>query len=312
MVSNLPGQGGAGWRMEVAGKLIAEELQRPMTTGVVVTPGYFGTIGLQLVRGRDFDANDGAPGKEAIVVSRKFAARHFPGQDPIGQQIRIYTSGNTPRPWMRIVGIAPDIRQQGPNDRAEDPVVFVPYRFEEPFRFMTVLLRSRAAPATLTSALRAEVQAIDQDLTLNEPRVLQEQFERSRWYLRIFGTLFLTFALVALGMAAVGIYAVMAQAANRRTREIGVRMALGAGVNSILRLVLGRGMKQLAIGLVLGLAAGLAVCRLMGTILLGVAPNDPLTFISVAAVLCITGLIATGVPARRAARLDPVKALRYE
>ncbi|MEP7366634.1 MAG: FtsX-like permease family protein, partial [Acidobacteriota bacterium] len=139
-----------------------------------------------------------------------------------------------------------------------------------------------------------------------------EQFERSRWYLRVFGTMFFIFALVALGMAAVGIYAVMAQAANRRTREIGVRMALGAGMSSILRLVLGRGMKQLAVGLALGLAAGLAVCRLMGVILLGVAPNDPLTFISVSVVLCLVGLIATGVPARRAARLDPVKALRYE
>ncbi|HZO56965.1 MAG TPA: ABC transporter permease [Bryobacteraceae bacterium] len=311
MVSNLPGQGGSGWRTEIAGKLIAEERQRPMSTGIVAKPGYFGAVGLPLVRGRDFDESDGAPGKEAAIVSQKFASRHFPGKDPIGQEIRIYTNGNTPRPWMRIVGVAPDVRQNGPGDRAEDPVLFVPYRFE-PYRFMTVLLRSRTAPATLTAALRAEVQEIDQDLPLNEPRVLQEQFERSRWYLRVFGTLFMTFALVALGMAAVGIYAVMAQAANRRTREIGVRMALGAGVNSILRLVLGRGMKQLAIGLVLGLAAGLAVCRLMGVILLGVAPNDPLTFISVAAVLCITGLIATGVPARRAARLDPVKALRYE
>jgi predicted permease len=311
MVSNLPGQGAARWRCEFPGKLVAEERQRPAVAAIIATPGYFATVGVPLVRGREFEPTDGASGKEAAIVSQKFAASHFPGEDPLGKEFRVYSEGNTPRPWMKVVGVVPDVRQNGPGDRAEDPVIFVPYRFES-YSGMTVLLRSRAAPALLTAALRTEVQQMDQDLALSDPRVLREQFERSRWYLRVFGTLYAVFALVALCMAAVGIYAVMAQAAQRRTREIGVRMALGAGVTSILRLVLGRGIRQLLAGLVLGLAAGLSVCRLMQTILLGVSPTDPVTFIGVAVILCSVGLIATGIPARRAAHLDPVKALRYE
>jgi ABC-type antimicrobial peptide transport system permease subunit len=160
--------------------------------------------------------------------------------------------------------------------------------------------------------LRNEVRQIDQDLPLFDTLTLEERFSRQRWYLRVFGTMFLVFAGVAMGMASVGIYAVVANAVSRRTREIGVRMALGAGVGSILRLVLGRGVRQLVLGMALGLAAALMVCRLMAGLLFKVSPSDPMTFVSVSLVLGGVGFLATWLPARRAARLDPVKALHYE
>ena len=177
---------------------------------------------------------------------------------------------------------------------------------------MFALFRTQIPPSDLTASVRSEVQQIDQDLPLFDTMTLVKLFERGHWYLSVFGTVFLIFAVVALGMAALGLYAVMAYAVGRRTREIGVRMALGANVGSILRLVLARGVKQLTLGLVLGLAVALGVCRLMAGVLLKVSPNDPLTFILVALTLVAAGLLATWFPARRAARLDPVKALRYE
>lgn len=310
-VSNTPGGGGAGWRFELEGKPIDDARSRPAVSGVVAAPGYLRLLGLSLLQGRDFNDTDGLAGKEAVIVSQNFVSRHFPNQDPIGKRMRIYNSENAPRPWMTIVGVMPEMRQTQPSERMQDPVVLVPYRFES-YGGMVLLLRTGGSPAALAPAVRNEVAQIDRDLALYETSSLAEHFARQRWYLRVFGTVFLIFAVIAMGMAAVGIYAVMAHATSRRTREIGVRMALGADVRSILRLVLGRGLIQLALGMVLGIVAALAVCRLMSGLLFGVSAADPLTFVTVALALGAAGLAATWFPARRAARLDPVRALRYE
>jgi predicted permease len=311
LVSSPPANGARGWRFEIEGKPVAEERQRPAAVSVTASSRYFRVLGVNLLRGKDFDETDGFPGKETVIVSAGFATKFFPSQDPLGKQIRLFDREKKPRPWMTIIGIGPNIRQRSPDDPNQDPVFYLPYRFENDTS-MAVMIRTSGSPDDLTSAVRREVQQLDQDLPLFDTMSLDKRFARGRWHLRVFGTLFFIFALVALGMAAVGVYAVMANAANRRTREIGVRMALGAGAGSIVTLVLGRGVKQLVLGTVLGLGAALAICQLMSRLLFGVSPNDPVTFITVAVALTSAGLLATWIPARRAARLDPVKALRYE
>ncbi|HEX6546476.1 MAG TPA: FtsX-like permease family protein, partial [Bryobacteraceae bacterium] len=251
------------------------------------------------------------PGKESVIVCRQFAARCFPKESPIGKQLRLFPSNNQPTPWMTIVGVLPDLRQDDPNQPTEAPVIFVPYRLD-PSGDMAILIRAGGPVASLAPALRREVQRADEELPLFEVQSLEERFQRSRWYLRVFGTLFSVFAIIALGMAAVGIYAVMAHSTGQRRQEIGVRVALGAGFADVLRLVLGGGVKQLMMGATIGLTAAISVCRLMARILFKVSPNDVLTLALVTLALLAVGLAACWIPARRAAKLDPVKALRYE
>jgi predicted permease len=311
MVSNPPGMGSAGWRVEIEGRAIAQNENRPAVAGIVASPGYFRLLGIPLLRGREFDETDGLPGKEGVVVTQQFVARFFPNEDPLGKRVRLFGSDSQAKPSMTIVGVVPDLRQNDPSGPSNDPVVMVPYRSES-YSSMAILVRSQGTVTALAPAFRSEVQQLDGELPLFDVGSLEEWFQRGRWHLRVFGTTFFIFALIAMGMAAVGIYGVMAHSTVRRTREIGVRLALGADTSGILKLVLGRGAKQLLVGMVLGLAAAIAVCRLMAGLLFKVSPQDPFTFAGVTLVLCMAGLAACWLPARRAAKLDPVKALRYE
>jgi putative ABC transport system permease protein len=310
-VSNVPNGGSAGWRFELEGQAIPEAERRPAAAGVVASKDYFRLLGLAVVRGREFEDHDGLPGKEAAIVSQQFVARHYPNQDPIGKRLRLFGPKNEPKAWMTIIGVVPGFRQNDPSNPTNDSQVFVPHRFDS-YAGMTILIRTQGAPASLAQAVRSEVQLLDEDLPLFNVESLEDYFRRARWQWRVFGTLFLIFAVVALGMAAVGIYAVMAHGTSRRTQEIGIRLALGAGFGDIMRLVLRRGLLQLILGMVLGISAALAVCQLMARLLFKVSPRDPITFALVAIALAAAGLLACWIPARRAARLNPVRALRYE
>jgi len=177
---------------------------------------------------------------------------------------------------------------------------------------MTVLLRSNGDPTALAAPLRAAMRQVDPDRALANVRTLEEASYQQGWYLRVFGTVFLIFAGGALLLASIGIYAVVAQNTARRTQEIGVRMAMGASAPRIQRLVIGRGLKQLTVGTVLGLAIAMAVTRLMGELLFGVSPTDPIVFGTVIGVVTLVGFAACWLPARRAAALDPLRALRHE
>ncbi len=307
--SDLPGMGAGGRRIEIEHAPPQDQAHRPSAAVLVQFPGYFAAINLPILLGRDFNDTDGAPGHQAAVVTKEFAEHYWPNQDVLGKRFRLYGK-EKPGEWTTVIGVSANIVQQ-PNEAAPNPLLFLPYR-QERYDSMALLVRSTANPTAATSAVRALVQNLDQDLPLYDVRTLAAAVEKQQWYLRVFGTLFGVFAMIALLMASVGIYAVIAQATSSRTQEIGVRMALGATASNILRLVLARGTKQLTAGLLLGLVAAFPAARFMATLPLRVSPSDPTILVTVSLILTSVGLFACWLPARRAAALNPIKAIRYE
>ena len=308
LASQLPMNGAFFWKFELEGKPAVDEEKQPGVAAVSVSPGYFATIGIPILRGRVFSATDGLAGKDAVIVNERFAAKYWPGAEPMGKRIRLLWEGD--RPWLTVVGVSRNYRQLDPQKEDIDPMVYVPYR-EKPMPGYAILTRA-AAPASLTSALRKEVQAVDSGLPVFGVMTLEEHFERQRWPFRVFGTLFAAFALIALLLSSMGLYAVMSYSVTRRTREIGVRMAMGASSRSILGLVLWHGLRQLAIGLAIGLAAAFGLARVLKTLLVRVTPTDPTTFVTISAILIVVGAAACWLPARWAMRIQPTRALRYE
>jgi putative ABC transport system permease protein len=309
--SGLPGLGSDHRPIEIEGRPNPEPKQAPRAARIVATPNYLPAIRLPILTGRGFGETDGAPGKESAVVTREFAQKHWPDQPAVGNRFR-FTENETPGPWLTVVGVCADLLQNQQSDEAH-PLVFLPFR-QEPWGSMALLVRTTSDPAALAGPVRAAVQAIDQDLPLVEVRTLTAALEKQRWFLSVFGTLFLVFAVTGLVMASVGIYGVVAHTTGRRTREIGIRMALGATAGAILRLVVSRGLRQLIIGLALGLVGAFAATQLMDKIgfLVQVSPSDPLVFASITTLLVAVGLLACWLPARKAARIVPTEALRTE
>ncbi len=309
--THFPGLGSNQRDIEIEGQPSPDPKQLPRASFIVQTADYLPAIGLPLLVGRGFTETDGDTGKEAAIVSRAFAARYWPGESAVGKRFR-FVEKEKPVVWMTVIGVAADM-EQNPNDKKSPPLLHVTYR-QEPWGWMGVMLRANSDPALLAGQIRAAVQKIDQDLPLFEVRTLTTALEKQRWFLSVFGTLFAVFALTGLLMASVGIYAVVAQTTARRTREIGIRMALGATASNIARLVLSRGLIQLTIGLAIGLGGSFAATRLMDKIgfLIGISPNDPMVFIGITILLIAIGLVACWLPARRAARIAPTEALRQE
>jgi predicted permease len=298
LTTNLPLQGSYGWRIEVEGEAPVEDDKRPSVNGLIIGPDYFRVFGFRVL-----------PSKEAVIVNQRFAAKFWPNQDPLGKRLRIVREGQ--RPWLTVVGVCQDVRQNNPSRVDLDPLLYVPFR-QDPPRSFAIAARIQVPPATLLSAFRQEIQAVDEDLPIFNPKTLEEHFIEARWPFRVFGTLFAIFAGIALILSAVGIYAVMAYAVSQRTQEIGVRMALGASAGQIVMLVLRRGLIQLAVGLAVGLAGAFGVTRVLRSLLVQVTPTDPVTFASISALLTVAAVLACWLPARRAMRVDPVVALRYE
>ncbi len=311
MATTAPGGGGEGKRFELAGQPIAEAERRPAAAVIDIGIGYLKLIGTPLSLGREFDEQDGWPGRETVVVSQRFVAKHFPRANPLGQKLRLYGADQKAGEWMTIVGVAPEVRVTDPAQGEADPLIYVPHRAGANGN-MALMVRTEGSPAELAGPVRREVQQVDELLPLFNVESLAETLARSRWYLRVFGAVFSIFGLIALGMAAVGIYAVMAHTTGQRTREIGIRLALGATGGRIVGDVLRRGLVQLGIGTAVGLTAAWFSGRLMTRLLFGVSPEDPSTYGIVTLLLLLAGLAACWFPARRAARLDPLAALRQD
>lgn len=307
IVSNPPGLGSADTHIEIEHGPVVDAAHRPPVSFVVSSPGYLETIRLPLLMGRDFNALDGTAGHYSAIVTRETAQRFWPRQSALGRRFRLYDEPNKPGDWITVIGVSANIVQdvdsQNPN-----PLFFQPFR-QVGWAGMSLVVESNTNP---TKAVSAAVQSLDGDLPLRDTWILSGEIEHNQWYLHLFSKVFMGFAFIALLMAAVGIYAVLAQATSRRTQEIGVRIALGASMRNIMLLVMRRGLWQIVAGLALGLAAAFPAARLMGSLPIGVSPTDPVVFIAVAVVLAFVGLFACWLPARRAAGLDPVQAIRYE
>jgi putative ABC transport system permease protein len=285
-------------------------------TAVSVSAGYFDTLGMRLVRGRTFNETDGTPGHESAIVNQRFVAMHFPGDDPLGRRIRL-EDALPPRPDMTppltltIVGVVPTVRQRNFQEPDPDPVAYVPYR-SDPQRFAVLIVRAQGDPAGITPLVREEMRALEPDIPLFGILTMDQMLAQLRFSFRVFGTMFAIFAVIALVLSAVGLYAVTAYSVSQRTAEIGVRMALGAQPEQVLWLVLRRSLIQLAIGLPIGVAGAVGVGRLMKSLLVQTNGQDPLTLGSIALLMIVVSIAACFWPARRATRLDPVSALRYE
>src|SRR5262245_26539237 len=297
---------GEGRIFEIVGRPPFEKGKGPGAGYRVVTPGYFDAIGMSLRRGRDFTAEDNEQAPEVVIINETFARRFFPNQEAIGQRI---TTGGEDRP-IEIVGVVGDIKDLG-LDRVPRPGLYVPYA-QNPRTDMGVVLRAAAEPTALTGAARDEVMKFDPAQPVSNLKTMERMIHETSSPKRIMTAMMGVFAAIALLLAGVGLYAVMAYAVSHRTHEIGVRLALGARSRDIVRLVTGQGMKLTLAGLALGMAGAFALTRVMAPLLYGVTPADPLTFILISLALAGAALLACWIPARRATRVDPMVALRCE
>lgn len=315
LTTAAPLGGGAARPVEIDGRPPPVEDEPPVVTMLNVSDGYFETLGVQLLQGRVFTATDGVSGRESVIVNRRFGVMHFADENPIGRRIRLADPNPAPGApgptWRTIVGVAPDIRQRAFDETETDPVVYVPYRTEAP-RLGLLMLQTRGDPAGATAMVRDAMRAVEPDLPLYNIQTMNQLLSQQRWMFRILGSMFATFALVALLLSAVGLYAVTAYSVTQRTAEIGLRVALGAQPAQVVWLVLRSSLLQLAIGLPIGLAGALGVGRLLESLLVQTSPSDLATLVSIVTLLVGVAVVACLIPARRAALLDPMLALRNE
>jgi putative ABC transport system permease protein len=309
--SGLPGVNMGGRNIIPEGKTYEREQDQPEVRRLSVTPGFFQTFGLRVRQGggREFTAADRKESAPVAIVNQKFADTHFRGLDPLGRRFR-YARGADSLIWRTIVGVVPNV-YSGDNEKPWAEAVFTPF-VQEPSNFASMAVRTSGAPMAITQQVRETVASIDADLPIYWVYSMQEALARPTWFVRVFGTMFMIFGGIALFLAAIGLYAVMAFSVSRRTREVGIRMALGAKSSDVVRLIFGQGMLQLGIGLTLGLAMAAGVSRLLSMILFDVQPRDPAIFGGVVAVLAIAGLLACFIPAKRATGVDPLVALRAD
>jgi predicted permease len=282
---------------------------RPKLPVMTVGPGYFRTLGAQVLAGREFNDHDGASAAPVAIVNQRLASKFWPGQDALGKRLRLI-DGNTTQAWLTVVGVASNIIQNDQNRQKFDSQLYLPYR-QKPPAAMWVIARTGVPPGNLATPFRRLVQALDPDLPIYGPFALVDRLEVF-WDNRFYGILFLIFAAIALLLASVGLYAVIAHSVSQRTQEIGIRMAIGATVSDIRKLVFMQGMLPLGIGLAIGLAASLAVNRVLKSMLVQVSPTDPITLIIASAALILAALLGCMIPARRAMRVDAVVALRHD
>jgi putative ABC transport system permease protein len=309
LAESLPSWGSDKRPFELAGAPPTDDRRRPELSVLKISPNYLRTIGAQLLVGRDFSDADTASSPAVVLVNELFARRSWPGQNALGQRLRLFT-GAQPGDWMTVVGVTSNIVQNDQTRQRVDPVVYQSYR-QNPPGSMVLMARTRFPPASLISAFRRELQTLDPDLPIFGPWVVADRLE-SWWDSRFYGMLFLIFAGIALLLASVGLYTVIAHSVRQRTQEIGIRTALGATARDIFSLVLREGMLPLAVGLAVGLTGSFFVNRVLESMLIQVSPTDPASLLGASLVLVTAALLGCLFPAARAMRVDPAIALKYD
>lgn len=305
-ISSLPLAGNGG-----DGTFLVDN--NPAQTGYAdygtASSGYFAAMGIPLLRGRLFDTSDEPESPHVAVISQSLAQKTWPNEDPIGRRIQFGNMDGDLR-LLHIVGVVGDVRSQG-LEKGASPMVYANALQRPQSSALSIVVRAQTNSATLIPAMRQAVRALDPELptdfrTLEQ--IMSSSLDRPRFSLVVFAV----FAVVALILAVTGIYGVMAYAIGRRTQEIGIRLALGATVKDILKLIMGQGLKLILPGVVFGIAGALVLTRLLASLLFGLSATDPATFAAVAALLAVVALVACYLPARRATKVDPLVALRYE
>ena len=279
----------------------------PQSSRRVVSPGYFGTVGIDLMRGRDFTEHDMAPDAPPVIIVDQHTVEDFwPDEDPLGKWIAFSPDG----PFYSVVGVVRDIRHQQLDRPSRYHVYGVLGQQSAPT--MTLVVRGRGDPASLAAPARQAVRSVDPSQAVFGLQPMEDYVVNATARQRFNAVLLMVFAGVALVLAAVGVYGVMSYAMSRRTQEIGIRMALGAEGSIVLRQLVGRGVAPAIVGIGIGLVGAALTTRFMASLLFGVSPTDPFTLAAVAGILFAVGAAACYLPARRATRIDPMEALRYE
>jgi putative ABC transport system permease protein len=304
----LPMRNCCSWaNYQPEGKTYAAD-DRPNAFYNVVTPGFLGAFGIPLVAGRDFDRRDTKAAPSVAIVSRIFAEREWPGQNPIGKRVRLDATDTT---WTTIVGVMGAFVQDRRISNALRPQIVVPLAQSER-RTLWVTVRAAGDAAALAPLIRAEIRRIDPDVPLAELKVMPRVIAERNFEPRVYGLMFSIFAVSALVLAVIGIYGVMAYSVAQRTHEFGVRIALGAQPRDVLLLVLRAGVRLVTLGLIIGVPVAFGMGRGLGGLLYGVTPTDRATFIGIPLLLGAVALLASMVPARRATRVEPIVALRND
>jgi putative ABC transport system permease protein len=306
-VQQLPMRGSYVLSFSIEGRPAGAPGSNPNANHRVISPDYFKTVGIPVLRGRPFSDQDAEQAPMVAVIDDAFAQKHFPGEDPIGRGIDI---GNGTDGFYRIVGVVGSVHHEG-LDASPDPTMYVPYR-QDVFGGMWVLIRTAGDPSAFTATVRQVVRDVDPALPafLISPldRIVNDSVADRRFSMLLLSV----FAGLALFLAAVGLYGVVAYSVSQRTQEIGLRMAIGAEPRDVLRLVVGGGMRLALVGVAIGLAGALALASLIASMLFSVTPFDPASYGVTAGILLAVSALACYVPARKAMSVDPLVALRAE
>lgn len=304
--------GGINLEYTIEGRPRIDSAERDTVYYHNISPNYFRTMGIPLTAGRDFTLNDNLRSPQVMIVSASFARRYWPDADPLGMRVKFGPPEST-APWMTVAGVAGDMKFRTlRQDESAEPVIYTPLLQNQVVVSISLIVRTKTEPSGMLATLRREVQAFDADIPIYSIATIEDRLRGQTTETRSYALLLSLFGLVAALLAAIGIYGVMAYSVAQRTHEIGVRVALGAQPRDVQRLVVGQGMLIAMIGAASGLIGAFILTRLMSALLFNISATDPITFVVIALALVAVALVACLIPARRATKVDPMVALRYE